>query len=129
MKEMPSSIAIVELNSFHGKAPFRPGMPLVLVKEPENPQDAEMIVAVTDVGPVGVVANSSDTVPLGCASAGRMYDTFPDAGLAVVRYVMDNLVIAELINGVDGAEVPDFVYIGIRMLNPEMPEAPRGRLG
>ncbi len=129
MKEIPSSIAIVGIDSFHGKAPFRPGLPLVLVKEPENPMDAEMIVAVTDVGPVGVVANSSDTVPLGCASAGRLYDTFPDAGLAVVRFVMDNLVIAEMINGADGAEVPDFVYVGIRMLNHEMPGAPRRGLG
>ena len=117
MTETATSVAIIGLESFHGKAPFRPGMPLVLIKEPENPHDAETIVALTDLGPVGVVANGSGNVPLGCSSAGRIYDTFLDAGLAVVRYVVENTVIAEILVGDDVGEAPNFVYVGVRRLD------------
>ncbi len=122
MAESTFSIAIVGIKDFQGRKAFHPGMPLVLIKEPENSVDAEMIIALTDAGPVGIVANSVETVPLGCASAGRIYDMFPDAGLAVVRYVMENVVIADLVTGENGEDAPDFVYVGVRMLTPSFPD-------
>ena|SRR5690554_774251 len=76
---------------------LKPGLVLKLVKEPENLHDEEAIRAELEpFGKVGYVANSVYTVPRGCASAGRIYDTFDDSCYGIVRFVVGDTVILEL---------------------------------
>ena len=52
---------------------------------------------INPLGKVGYVANSVHTVPKGCYSAGRIYDTFNDYILGIVRFVTRDAVILELV--------------------------------
>lgn len=90
-------VAITGMKYYHGTGYFQPGQAVQLVKEPDNPHDAEAIMAVMPpFGTVGYVANSVHTVPKGCRSAGRVYDTFEQEIPAVVRFVVSSAVIVEL---------------------------------
>lgn len=94
-------VAIVGLNNYFGAKIFKPGQILRLIKDYENEYDAEAIMTLLDpIGKVGYVANSAHTVPLGCWSAGRLYDTFETATYAVVRFVTKEIVIAEILENV-----------------------------
>ena len=53
------------------------------------------------IGKVGYVANSTYPVPLGCWSAGRLYDTFESSAFAVVRFVTKETIIAEILENVE----------------------------
>jgi hypothetical protein len=67
-----------------------------------NPHDQEAIkVEMIPIGKIGYVANSPHTVPKGCRSAGRIYDMFDYHICAVIRFVMKDIVIVELIPGVE----------------------------
>ncbi|HHX22960.1 MAG: DNA-binding protein [Tepidanaerobacteraceae bacterium] len=91
-------VAIVGLNNYFGSKIFKPGQILRLVKDIENDYDGEAIMTLLDpIGKVGYVANSTHTVPLGCWSAGRLYDTFETVTYAVVRFITKEIVIAEII--------------------------------
>lgn len=93
----PRYIAVIGCNHYYGTKILKPGMLLRLNKEPDNEYDAEAIaVALMPVGKVGYVANSTHTVPRGCCSAGRIYDTFDEYAYAVVRFVTQDIAIAEL---------------------------------
>ena len=74
-------------------------MVLRLIKEPDNVYDEEAIRAELEpVGKIGYIANSVHTVPRGCASAGRIYDTFDRFCFGIIRFVVGDTVILELIN-------------------------------
>lgn len=49
------------------------------------------------LGKVGYVANSTYTVPRGCCSAGRIYDTIENCAYAIIRFVFQDTAIVELI--------------------------------
>lgn len=90
-------VAVVGCENYFGYRIFKPGMLVKLEKEPDNDYDMEAIrVVVSPIGKVGYVANSVRTVPLGCHSAGRVYDTFDEYTLGIVRFVTDTVVIVEL---------------------------------
>jgi hypothetical protein len=90
-------IAVVGCDNYFGFKIFKPGMPIKLEKESDNDFDMEAIKAVIDpIGKVGYVANSVHTVPKGCHSAGRIYDTFDKYTLGMVRFVTHDVVILEL---------------------------------
>lgn len=94
-------VAIVGLNNYFGAKIFKPGQILRLIKDYENDYDGEAIMTLLDpIGKVGYVANSAHTVPLGCWSAGRLYDTFETVTYAVVRFVTKETVIAEILENV-----------------------------
>lgn len=70
-----------------------------LVKEPDNTHDQEAIRAeISPIGQVGYVANSSFSVPKSCRSAGRIYDTFDSEIYGIVRFVVKDSVILELVD-------------------------------
>ncbi len=95
-------VAVVGLNNYFGAKIFKPGQILRLIKDYDNDYDAEAIVAVLEpIGKVGYVANSTHTVPMGCWSAGRLYDTFETVAFAVVRFVTKETVIAEILENVE----------------------------
>ena len=69
----------------YGQDIFEPGMPVHLVKEPDNHIDKEAIsVTVEGLGQVGYVANSPYTVQGESYSAGRLYDKISDEADGVV---------------------------------------------
>ncbi|HHU50297.1 MAG TPA: DNA-binding protein [Firmicutes bacterium] len=91
-------VAVVGCRNYFEPKLLKPGLVLKLVKEPENLYDEEAIRAELEpFGKVGYVANSVHTVPRGCASAGRIYDTFKDSCYGVVRFVVGDTAILELL--------------------------------
>lgn len=97
-KKEPVFIAITGTQHYFGTDFFKVGLVLQLIKDPANPHDGEAIRAeIPPIGKVGYVANSSHTVPRGCRSAGRVYDTFGEVALAKVIFVVKDTVIAELL--------------------------------
>ena len=90
-------IAVVGSQHYFGVAIFKTGQHVKLTKEPENSHDSEAIkVELDPVGKVGYVANSVHTVPKGCHSAGRIYDSFGESIQGLVRFVMRDLAIVAL---------------------------------
>ena len=90
-------VTLVGFGSETGGKAFRDGLPVLLVKEPENEYDGEAIrVELPGVGRIGYVANSTSTVARGTASAGRAYDTFGKACFATILFVVRGTAIARL---------------------------------
>ena len=70
-----------------------------LVKEPDNPYDAESIACeMRYFGKIGYVANSTHTVIKGCMSSGRVYDKINDEYFAKIRFVKDTIAIAKILD-------------------------------
>ena len=92
-------IAVVGFGQFYGWKIFRPEQIVKLVKDPNNNFDDEAIrVELKPVGQVGFVANSTTTVPRGCHSAGRIYDTFDQHCFGIVRFVTKETIVVELVD-------------------------------
>ena len=92
-------VAVVGFRHLYGRKIFKPQQIVKLVKEPNNAFDDEAIrVELKPLGKVGYVANSTDTVPRGCYSAGRIYDTFDRFCYGIVRFVTKETVIVELLD-------------------------------
>lgn len=91
-------VAITGVHHYFGTKIFQLNQVIVLIKEPDNPYDAEAIRAeIPSIGKVGYVANSTHTVPRGCHSAGRIYDTFEQSIVGAVRFILNDTVILELL--------------------------------
>lgn len=90
---------ITATNFFFGMDFFKPDMVVILEKEPTNPHDREAIlVKMSGLGAVGYVANSTHTVLGESMSAGRLYDKIGDTATGIVRYVLPQGVVCELID-------------------------------
>ena len=86
----------------YGQEIFEPGMPVHLVKEPDNHIDKEAIsVTVEGLGQVGYVANSPYTVQGESYSAGRRYDKISDEADGVVKYVLPKGVLCQVVEESD----------------------------
>lgn len=100
--EEPIFIAITGTRHYFGADFLKPGQIVHLIKEPDNSHDHEAIkVDIVPLGKIGYVANSSHTVPRGCRSAGRIYDTFEHHVCGMVRFVVKDTVIVELVPGIE----------------------------
>ena len=76
---------------YHGHEFLKPGMRLVLKKEPDNKFDKEAIVVrLEGMGDIGHVANSVHTVIGDSMSAGRLYDKIGDEARAKVVLVTEH---------------------------------------
>ena len=72
-------------------------MEVKLVKEPDNEFDKEAIkVEMDGLGLVGYVANSPYTVQGESMSTGRIYDRIGDTAVGIVKYVLPQGVLCEL---------------------------------
>ncbi len=75
---------------------LKPGMSVLLIKEPDNESDQEAIMVFSVIkDKIGYIANSTHAVPRGCCSAGRLYDFFKDHAGGTIRFVMNGMAIAE----------------------------------
>ena len=82
---------------YHGKDFLKEGMKVRLIKEPDNPYDAEAIrVEMEPLQKIGYVANSTKTVIGESWSAGRMYDRIGKKADAVVKLVTENGVLCKV---------------------------------
>lgn len=89
--------AISDMKYFSGSIRLKIGDPVFLVKDPDNVDDPEAIrVVLPSHGQVGYIANSAATVPRGCRSAGRIYDTFRKQTLGIVQFIFQDSAIIEL---------------------------------
>ncbi|MBR3601967.1 MAG: DNA-binding protein [Lachnospiraceae bacterium] len=83
---------------YYGQEYFEPKMEVKLVKEPDNEIDKEAIkVEMDGLGLVGYVANSPFTVQGESMSAGRLYDKIGDKATGIVKYILPQGVLCELI--------------------------------
>ncbi len=81
----------------HGNDFLKPGMKVMLEKEPDNKHDREAIaVKLEGLGCIGYVANSPYTVQGESYSAGRLYDKIGDRAFGKVMYVMPTGVLCRL---------------------------------
>ena len=96
---------IAGTNYYYGKQYFEPNMEVRLVKEPDNKCDKEAIkVEMDGLGTVGYVANSPFTVVGESMSAGRLYDKMGDIGRGVVKYVLPQGILCELVEKTEEKE-------------------------
>lgn len=73
---------------YFGKDFLKPGMKLLLKKEPDNEYDKEAImITIEGLGKIGYVANSPYTVIGESMSAGRVYDKIGDTAIGEVVFV------------------------------------------
>lgn len=85
-------------NHYFGQEFFEPKMEVKLTKEPDNEFDKEAIrVEVDGLGTVGYIANSPYTVQGESMSAGRMYDRMEDTAKGIVKFVLPQGILCELI--------------------------------
>lgn len=97
MKKDRIYFTIAGTSYYFGSEFMEPGMHVTLIKEPDNPADAEAIrVEMPGLGKVGYVANSPGTVQGESMSAGRIYDKIGDIFAGIIRYVTPAGVICEL---------------------------------
>ena len=84
----------------YGQEFFETKQEVKLVKDPDNEFDKEAIkVEMDGLGLVGYVANSPYTVQGESMSAGRLYDRIGDTAKGVVKYVLPQGVLCELLIG------------------------------
>ena len=89
---------ITGTNHHFGKEFIEPNMEVKLVKDPDNEHDKEAIKAEMEgLGKIGYVANSPYTVLGDSVSAGRLYDRIGDVAYGVVKYVLPQGILCELI--------------------------------
>lgn len=82
----------------YGREYFEPKMEVKLIKKPDNEFDKEAIkVEMDGLGLVGYVANSPYTVQGESMSAGRLYDRIGDTAVGVVKYMLPQGVLCELV--------------------------------
>ncbi len=91
-------VTIDHLDDFLGRDSFRTGDILILRKDRNNDVDDEAI-GVFDKNDIhcGYVANSVHTVARGTYSAGRLYDLFDDEASCIVRFITEELLIAQAV--------------------------------
>lgn len=89
---------ITGVHHYFGTDFMKAGMKVNLVKEPDNKADKEAIkVEMPGLGLVGYVANSPHSVRGESMSAGRMYDKIGETAIGIIKYVLPNFVICELV--------------------------------
>ena len=99
MKKEEKYITIDHLDDYSpmGYTRFRTGQQLKLQKEKDNCYDDEAIVVFDNNGSkAGYVANSVSTVARGTCSAGRIYDQLEDDDSCVIRFITEDVLIAQI---------------------------------
>lgn len=91
-------VTLTHLADFMGIEYFRPGMEILLRKDPDNLYDDEAIEVYGKEGQkLGYVANSVGTVARGTHSAGYVYDKIGDNAKCIIRFVTQEEAIAEIL--------------------------------
>ena len=97
-------ITITHLEDFRASSFVNPGELLVLKKTPNEYDDETITVYSENGSKYGYVANSSSTVAKGTHSAGYVYRDFDQEAVCVVRFRLEDVAIAEIVNESDQKE-------------------------
>ena len=90
-------ITINHFDECFGYTRFRVGEKLILKKDHDNPYDDEAIAVYTENDyKCGYVANSVCSVARGTCSAGRVYDQMGEEAACTVRFITEEMLIAEI---------------------------------
>ena len=89
-------ITVNHLDDFGGYTRFRVGDELELEKDEDNPYDDEAIIVYKDGVKCGYIANSVCSVARGTYSAGRIYEQVKKNATCIVRFITEDIVIAQL---------------------------------
>jgi hypothetical protein len=90
-------VTITGMQHYMGKTVLKPGVLVLLVKEPDNDYDDNAIrVDLVPAGCVGYVANSPHTVIEGTMSTNRVYDSMARACFARVMFAKGGFIVARL---------------------------------
>lgn len=82
---------------------------VILIKEPDNTYDGEAISCVVPaIGKIGYVINSYKLLPMGCFSAGRVYDIFKVGIFAEVKFIINDISILKL--NIDSRNILNDIY-------------------
>lgn len=85
------------------------GEEVILLKEPENNYDSEAISCVVpSLGKIGYVINNFRVLPVGCFSAGRIYDMFKIGIFAETKFIINDISILKL--NLDSRNILDDIY-------------------
>ena len=91
-------ITILAMPKLHGSKPLKLNATVQVVKEPDNKYDTEAIACeMRYFGKIGYVANSTNTVVIGCMSAGRVYDKINDEYFAKIKFITNSTAIAKIL--------------------------------
>lgn len=95
-------VAITGTKHYYGSEFLKIGQVVHLTKEPHNEYDHEAIrIDMIPLGKIGYVANSVYSVPKGCRSAGRVYDSFDQQICGIVRFIVKEIAIVELMPDIE----------------------------
>ena len=90
-------ITITHLDDYNAFRFISPGTWLIIRKEPNEYDDETIAVYSAKGSRYGYVANSTDTVARGTHSAGYVYRDFEQEIACIVRFVLEDIAIAELL--------------------------------
>ena len=91
-------ITVNHTEQFGGVTRFRTGDKLILRKDYDNIYDDEAIAVFTLKNvKCGYVANSVDSVARGTYSSGRIYDKFNEEVEGIIRFILDEKMIVEVL--------------------------------
>ena len=106
---MKTYFTLTGAKHYFGQEYIEPMMEVMLVKEPDNQVDSEAIqVKMEGLGVVGYVANSPYTVLGESMSAGRLYDRIGNEAKGIVKYVLPQGVVCELITESKNEDIVSF---------------------
>ena len=97
-------ITITHLDEYNASRFAKPDSELILRKEPNEYDDETIAVYSAKGSKYGYVANSSSTVARGTHSAGYVYRDFDQEAVCVVRFRLEDVAIAEIVNEPDQKE-------------------------
>lgn len=108
---MNDYVTIVGADNYYGSKIFNVGQKVTLIKDYRNTYDEEAIKAeIETLSTVGYVANSINTVAKGTKSAGRIYDTFEDVTYGVIRFVVKDVAIVEVMKAKKDIEMGNLLF-------------------
>lgn len=85
------------------------GEEVILIKDPDNNYDPEAISCVVpSLGKIGYVINNFKILPVGCFSAGRIYDMFKVGIFAETKFILKDISILKL--NLESRNVLDDIY-------------------
>ena len=98
-------ITISHLDDYMASNYANPGAELILKKEPNEYDDEYITVYSAKGAKFGYVANSCSTVARGTHSAGYIYRDFDQGTKCIIRFRLDDIAIAELMQDETGDEI------------------------
>ena len=116
-------ITITSFQNMHGSKPLKLNTIVKLVKEPDNKYDTEAIACeMRYFGKIGYVANSTNTVVIGCMSAGRVYDKINDEYFARIKFITGQTAIAKILSSDEYIEEVENPESDVHYLSDNLPK-------